>query len=767
MKPAIVFTAAIFSTLTLNVGVAREAGAQLSRQQQSCINTLNTDLLKVASAQASAIEQCIKDGAKGKLSGTVEDCLTADAKGKVQKAADKTIADEAKKCADAPPFGATNAATVNDAGMQSSLDLIHDLFGPNLDGVILSAGTDKPGAACQQAVAATVGQCRDAKLSEFNKCKKAGLKDGSIASAEDLEACMGDDPKGQIAKACTDPDGQDKIHQDLAKKCVAKGVDVAVAFPPCGVTDDANATHACIEPKIECRVCQALNQADGLNRDCDEFDDGQINNSCGATAPVTKKVYLPLIAIGAPLGGPPAAPTVADLQFQALSFDNSAAALQVAAQQTSSTPFFSNLAIRNLESTDATVAITYYQTNSSNTFTGGTTVPANGVTRVFAGFNDGSNTPTPFHGAAILESANNIAVVVLQESFSPQRYAAANTGFAANQASNTAILPLIQCKNLGFETSFSVQNTSDTNPANVTVEYIAGASGQNVTQQLTIPPNGAVPFDQDADCDALRGADDKFVGRAQIFSDQPVVANVTNLGDTNQYGSSYNGFVAGATDVFMPLIMSNFENRSTKIQIQNTSPITATVTFDYTPNTVPSGNTPSPGTVIVGPGQSVTCAQQGSSCGTDWDATGSYNGAAATTSTGTIVAIVTEEDSSDSTQGATYSAIAATTAGAKLAFPIGFANPSFSTIFKIQALQNNTLGAVFFSNTIGPNPPPTTFSIANAGGIATINLSDHSNFYVGSLIVTTVNNTNIVGIANINGPTGSGDQSLSYEGSTQ
>ena len=53
-----------------------------------------------------------------------------------------------------------------------------------------------------------------------------------------------------------------------------------VAFPACGVTGDVEATHACLEPRIECRVCLALNAGDDLMRDCDDFDDASLNGSC-------------------------------------------------------------------------------------------------------------------------------------------------------------------------------------------------------------------------------------------------------------------------------------------------------------------------------------------------------------------------------------------------------------------------------------------------------------------------------------------------------
>ena len=45
-------------------------------------------------------------------------------------------------------------------------------------------------------------------------------------------------------------------------------------------TNDAAQLAACLDALVKCQVCLALNQANALNRDCDDFDDGVVNGSC-------------------------------------------------------------------------------------------------------------------------------------------------------------------------------------------------------------------------------------------------------------------------------------------------------------------------------------------------------------------------------------------------------------------------------------------------------------------------------------------------------
>jgi cysteine-rich repeat protein len=269
------------SALCLLEAEARPQG----KEQQRCILELNKNFAKVAKTQGTELSKCIKDGSKDKLVGqSIEQCTTADNGGKVAKATRKTIDKAADKCASDPndpgfpDFGVTDPNTVNQVAIQTELALIHEIFGSDLDAAIFFAhGDTKAASKCQQLVADSVKKCQDAKLKEFNRCKKDGLKDASIQSFLDLQGCMGTDLKEKIAKACDPVSGT--IRSKIDKKCVGKDVDLSDAFASCG-TDDPEELATCLDEIVECRVCLALNEADALNRDCDDFDDGVLNESC-------------------------------------------------------------------------------------------------------------------------------------------------------------------------------------------------------------------------------------------------------------------------------------------------------------------------------------------------------------------------------------------------------------------------------------------------------------------------------------------------------
>ena len=193
---------------------APAALAQVSGADQQCINELNKSFAKVAATQGKEVCSCIKDGSKGKLQGqTIEVCMTSDNKGKVGKAKSKTLDKAGQKCPTPPSFGPTDPNVINQVAMDKELDLVHQIFGSDLDAAIEDFATNKDGAKCQIDVAKAAKKCQDTKLKEYNKCKKDGLKDESITGAAGLEVCMGLDPKGKIAKAC-----QDKLKGKVDKK---------------------------------------------------------------------------------------------------------------------------------------------------------------------------------------------------------------------------------------------------------------------------------------------------------------------------------------------------------------------------------------------------------------------------------------------------------------------------------------------------------------------------------------------------------------------
>jgi cysteine-rich repeat protein len=264
--------------------------------QQSCINELNKGLAKVAKTYGKHIDRCIKEGSRNRLPvGDIEDCILDTGtfgKDKVRDAQDKTL-DKAGPNGKCPPlaqpdFGATDPNTVNQVALAKELSLIHAVFGSDLDAAIIFEADNKEGSKCQQGVAKALKKCQGAKLKAFNGCKKSGLSAKSssrIVNPLGLAGCIsgrGDsiaaDVKGKVEKACDPATG--KIQAAIDKKCVDDLGAFAGCKDPNGPVPTAEELASCIDQLVECEVCLALNAADGLNHDCDRFDDGQANGSC-------------------------------------------------------------------------------------------------------------------------------------------------------------------------------------------------------------------------------------------------------------------------------------------------------------------------------------------------------------------------------------------------------------------------------------------------------------------------------------------------------
>ena len=243
---------------------ATPALGAILKDEQNCINELNKGLASVAKAQGKEICSCIKNGSKGKLEGqTIEACTTADSKGKVLKAKNKTRTKAASKCTSPPSFGPTDPNTVNAVAVAKELILVHQIFGSDLDTAILDQAVDPDGGKCQVDVAKATKKCQDTRLKEYNKCKKDGLKSGGILGTSGLEACVGADPKGKIAKAC-----DDKLTSKIDKKCVGK----LAVFPGCNDPSPPATSQdlaSCLDQLVECEVCEALKVADDLSLFCE------------------------------------------------------------------------------------------------------------------------------------------------------------------------------------------------------------------------------------------------------------------------------------------------------------------------------------------------------------------------------------------------------------------------------------------------------------------------------------------------------------------
>jgi hypothetical protein len=276
-----ILTAVATGSALLLVG-ASGALAQQTSAQQKCLNLLNKGGRLVAKAQGKENTACIKAAGKGTLAGLPSSCLVADSNGKVQKKEDKTIADDGSFCGTPPSFGYTGGAAVNAAAILAERDLVGDVFG-DLDSAVISCATSKAGCLCQQKVSGSIEKLAAVKILEFVKCKKTVLKAGANSAAS-LQDCVSNastagsiaaDTKGKIQKAI------DGLAATIVKSCDMPGV-TAGAFPGACTGQTGGALGACIDRQVECRVCQMINEMDGLFVNCDQFDDGLVNGTCAS-----------------------------------------------------------------------------------------------------------------------------------------------------------------------------------------------------------------------------------------------------------------------------------------------------------------------------------------------------------------------------------------------------------------------------------------------------------------------------------------------------
>jgi hypothetical protein len=244
-----------------------------SAQTAACIAGMNKAGAKLAAVAQAEAPECISRGQHLELPPgmSVQDCLTADLRGRVAGAGARLSRVDAGKCAPPPAFGYAGAATVDAAARQLAVDVIADLIGSDL-------ATGMNTVRCQSRVLRNTAKLTAAQLREFLLCKKAGLVGGTITDAASLAGCLAAldaDPHQKIDHA------RQKLATDDARHCL--NYDHDPLFP--GYCAFAPSFLPCVEVRARCRVCEALNRMDVLAMDCETFDDGLVNGSCGPCVP--------------------------------------------------------------------------------------------------------------------------------------------------------------------------------------------------------------------------------------------------------------------------------------------------------------------------------------------------------------------------------------------------------------------------------------------------------------------------------------------------
>ncbi len=282
------FVAAIVATTM----TARPVRAQVqSKAQQKCLNALYTAGGKVGKAQGKVDAKCLKarQGLVTEQLGnpgqeqTTDACLTNDVKGSVAKASAAVGQVETDRCTAEPPsFGAGTADQVSGAAASQPRAILRDVFGPNLDQIVINKNAEKAATSCQSAVVKGSAKLYDTLWSVARKSAQGALagKSGPAASSgTQLEAALltalGADGKiTKSAQALTDA---------MTNACGATAVALPFLFRgKCMASPSTTAAQlaSCAVTSTRCRACRALNGATGLALDCDTFDDAAANASC-------------------------------------------------------------------------------------------------------------------------------------------------------------------------------------------------------------------------------------------------------------------------------------------------------------------------------------------------------------------------------------------------------------------------------------------------------------------------------------------------------
>ena len=255
------------------------AVAQTASDTGKCINAINKGMRKVTLAASKELRSCVAKKAAGVLGAqTVSQCIAA-APG-VQKATIGALISADNSCDGLPPaFGPTSINIHGTRAIEITQAYLQDLFGATPDSVL---ATNSVVMGCQLALLKTSAKCEDLRINSFNKCKKEGLKRGFVTDAVELQTtCLGtgttqpDPTGGKMASTCVAVPAA-----KVESACVSHGVALAQAFPGCGAATAAGVAQ-CSDERMRCRMCNLLNDVDGLSRDCDLFDDGNdANESC-------------------------------------------------------------------------------------------------------------------------------------------------------------------------------------------------------------------------------------------------------------------------------------------------------------------------------------------------------------------------------------------------------------------------------------------------------------------------------------------------------
>lgn len=264
--------------------------------------------------------------------------------------------------------------------------------------------------------------------------------------------------------------------------------------------------------------------------------------------------------------------------------------------------------VQNTGAADATVSVSY--TTNNGTCSETDVVIAPGAAHTFSQDSDDTSLSCLAAGsvgsATVSSTDGEVAVAVISiDADSLLAYNAFST-----TGSTTALAPIISNGFFNSRTGLSVQNTTGT-AANVTVNFAhsSGFPGTDCSETKTVPANGSAlfgdnPFFNDDANGCTTAADRRWVGAAEIVSDQNVVVIINSVTTGTANGAAYSAFdpANGTATVAFPQIIDRLFGIFTGTAVTNAGNADTTVTCTFTDSAYTVSG-------LVAPGQSLTDTQ--------------------------------------------------------------------------------------------------------------------------------------------------------------
>lgn len=253
-------------------------------KQQTCITSMGAQVTRrgtLLGRRNKHSEMCIRDEARGKLLSSVDACFDSDS-ARITQSESKSFQIEQSRCSatdQAPAFGVSSAAEVNQVARSESLGMTDDIFGP-APRPIASIQSDRDAHRCQLQVARRSNALLETMLRSALQEATRGLKDTTTNSADLARGMLGrinDDPNLLIARF------RSILGRRIERHCHDTGVDIATHLPGACADSGAEVSELvdCLETRARCRACRTMNGVHGSALSCDYFDDGEsVNLSC-------------------------------------------------------------------------------------------------------------------------------------------------------------------------------------------------------------------------------------------------------------------------------------------------------------------------------------------------------------------------------------------------------------------------------------------------------------------------------------------------------